>query len=101
MAAELAAGSVETALTLADPEATGERRAVVAEALGAARVGDLGAAVALSDSRARVKETLRDRLAALGAHLAGIGRTSVAQDPARAARAAQSHGVVAQAIDEL
>jgi hypothetical protein len=44
---------------------------------------------------------LRDRLAALGAHLAGIGRTSAAEDPARAARAARGHGVVAQAIDEL
>jgi DNA polymerase III subunit delta' len=101
MAAELSGGSVEAALALADPEATGERRAFVDAALGAARASDLGAAIALSDSRARDKETLRDRLAALGAHLAGIGRTSAAEDPARAARAARGHGVVAQAIDEL
>jgi DNA polymerase-3 subunit delta' len=101
MAAELSGGSVEVGLALADPEATRERRAFVEAALGAARAGDLGAAVALSDSRARDKETLRDRLAALGAHLAGIGRTSAPENPARAARAARGHGVVAQAIDEL
>jgi DNA polymerase-3 subunit delta' len=101
MAAELSGGSVETALALADPEATRERRAFVEAALDAARAGDLGAAVALSDARARDKDTLRDRLAALGAHLAGIGRTSAPEDPARAARAARGHGVVAQAIDEL
>jgi DNA polymerase-3 subunit delta' len=101
MAAELSAGSAGAALVLADAEATKERRAFIESALGALRTGDLGAAVALSDARARDKETLRDRLSALAAHFARVGRTVVSDDPARAARAARGHGVVAQAIDEL
>jgi DNA polymerase-3 subunit delta' len=101
MAAELAGGSAGAALVLADAEATKERRAFIESALGALRTGDLGAAVALSDARARDKETLRDRLSALAAHFARVGRSVVSDDPARAARAARGHGVVAQAIDEL
>jgi DNA polymerase-3 subunit delta' len=101
MAAELSGGSVAAALTLADPEATSERRAFVEASLGAMRGADLGPAVALSDARARDKETLRDRLAALAGHFARIGRSMVESDPARAGRAARGHGVVTQAIDEL
>jgi DNA polymerase-3 subunit delta' len=101
MAAELSGGSAGAAMVLADPEATKERRAFIESALTALRGGDLGPAVALSDARARDKETLRDRLSALAAHFARVGRSVVADDPARAARAARGHGVVAQAIDEL
>jgi DNA polymerase-3 subunit delta' len=101
MAAELSGGSVAAALGLADAEATKERRAFVDAALGALRGGDLGSVVALSDARARDKETMRDRLAALAAYFAGVGRTVVADQPERAARAARGHGVVTQAIDEL
>jgi DNA polymerase-3 subunit delta' len=100
-AAELSGGSAGAALLLADAEATKERRAFIESALGALRGSDLGAAVALSDARARDKETLRDRLSALAAHFARVGRSVVADDPARAVRAAHGHGVVAQAIDEL
>jgi DNA polymerase-3 subunit delta' len=101
MAAELSGGSAGAAVTLADADATKERRAFIEAALGALRGSDLGAAVALSDARARDKETLRDRLSALAAHFARVGRTVVADDPPRAARAAKGHGVVSQAIDEL
>src|SRR5262249_25074100 len=101
MAAELSGGSAATALDLADTEATKERRAFIEAALGALRSSDLSAAVALSDARARDKEPLRDGLSALAAHFARIGRNVVSDDPARAARAARGHGVVAQAIDEL
>jgi DNA polymerase-3 subunit delta' len=101
MAAELSGGSVATALGLSDAEATKERHAFVEAALGALRSSDLSAAVALSDARARDKDILRDRLSALAAHFAKIGRTVVSDDPVRATRAAHGHGVVAQAIDEL
>jgi len=101
LAAELSGGSVATAVALADVDETKERRAFIEAALGALHGTGLGAAVALSDARARDKETLRDRLSALSAHFAGIGRSVVGEDPDRAARAARGHGVVALAIDEL
>jgi len=101
LAAELSGGSVASALDLADAEATGERRAFVDAALDALQSPDLGAAIALSDARARDKDTLKDRLAALSAHFARLGRAVAHDDPDRASYAARSYGVVALAIDEL
>ncbi|HEX9294472.1 MAG TPA: DNA polymerase III subunit delta' [Polyangiaceae bacterium] len=100
-AAELAGGSVTTALALADPEATKERRAFIESAIGAARAPDLAAALSLSDARARDKDVLLDRLGALSAYLARTARTVLDKDPDKATRAARGYDVVVRAIDEL
>jgi len=100
-AAEMAAGSVAVALDLADPEANKERRAFVEAAMGAARAPDLGAAVVLSDARARDKGVLFDRLAALSSYFARAGRAAAPTDPAKATRAAKAHEIVGRAMDDL
>jgi DNA polymerase-3 subunit delta' len=101
LAAELAGGSVAAALELADPEATRERRGFVEAALGASHAPDLAPALALSDARARDKEVLRDRLTALSAHFASVGRKVAGDDLDAALRAAKGHEAVVRAIDEL
>jgi DNA polymerase-3 subunit delta' len=100
-AAELAAGSAALALELCDPEATQERRAFVEAAVTAARAGDLAAAVALSDARARDKDVLYQRLLSLSAYLARVARTVIDREPARAGRAARGYEVVTRAMLEL
>jgi len=100
-ATEMASGSVATALELADPEASKERRAFVEAAMGAARAPDLGAAVVLSDARARDKGVLFDRLAALSSYFARAGRAAVPTDADKATRAAKAHEIVGKAMDEL
>jgi DNA polymerase-3 subunit delta' len=101
LAAELAGGSVAAALELADPEATRERRGFVEAALGASHAPDLAPALALSDARARDKEVLRNRLTALSAHFARVGRNVAGDDLGAAVRAAKGHEAVVRAIDEL
>jgi DNA polymerase-3 subunit delta' len=101
MAADLSGGSAALALELADADATLERQAFVEAALAASRGPDLGLAVLLSDARARDKHVLCDRLSALQAHFAGIGRARVDAEPEEATRAARGHEIVARAIDEL
>jgi len=101
MAADLSGGSVALALELADADATSERREFIEAALAALGGADLGPAVALSDARARDKQVLHDRLSALLAHFAAIGRSTVGTQPAEATRAARRHEIVARAIDEL
>jgi DNA polymerase-3 subunit delta' len=100
-AADMAAGSVATALELADPEAAKERRAFIEAAMGAARSSDLGAAIALSDARERDKGVLFDRLAALSAYFARAGRAAAPSDPHKAARAAKAHEIVGRAMVDL
>jgi len=100
-AAELAGGSMATALELCDPEATKERRAFVEAAVNAARAGDLSAAVALSEARARDKDVLYARLSSLSAYLARVARTVIDREPARAGRAARGYEVVSQAMLDL
>jgi DNA polymerase-3 subunit delta' len=100
-ATEMAGGSVATALDLADPEATKERRAFIEATMVAARSPDLGAALALSDSRARDKGVLFDRLMALSSYFARASRLAAPTDPAKAARAAKAHQVVGVAMDDL
>ena len=100
-AAELAYGSVSAALIFADAEASQERRAFIEAAIAAGRSADLGLAVALSDGRARDKEVLYDRLAALGGYFAKVGRAVVARDPERASRAARGYATVTLAMQEL
>jgi len=101
MAADLSGGSVALALELADADATKERQAFIEGTLGALHGPDLGPAILLSDARARDKQVLRDRLWALLAHFAGIGRAIVGAEPEKATRAAHRHAIVARAIDEL
>jgi DNA polymerase-3 subunit delta' len=101
MAADLAGGSAAAALVHADPGAAGERRAFVEGALAAVTGSDLSAAIALAESRARDKDVLTDRLAALAGHFAKEGRAAASANPDRALRAAESYGDVARAIEEL
>jgi DNA polymerase-3 subunit delta' len=100
-ATEMAGGSVATALDLADPEATKERRAFIEATMVAARSPDLGAALALSDARARDKSVLFDRLAALSSYFARACRAAAPSDPTKATRAAKAHQVVGLAMDDL
>src|SRR5215471_7490655 len=100
-AAELAAGSAALAIELADPEASQERRAFVEGAVNAARAGDLSAAIAFADARARDKDLLHARLAALAAYLTRVSRAAAPRDPARAGRAARGHDVVTSAMRDL
>jgi DNA polymerase-3 subunit delta' len=100
-AAELACGSVSAALGFADADASRERRSFIESAIAAARAPNLGLAVALSDGRARDKEVLYDRLGALAAYLAKVGRAVVPRDPERATRAARGYSAVTLAMQEL
>jgi DNA polymerase-3 subunit delta' len=100
-AAELSGGSVAAALAHADPSAAAERRAFIEGTLAAMSGSDLAAAIALSETRARDKDVLCDRLSALAGHFAKEGRGEAKAHPDRALRAAESYGNVARAIDEL
>jgi len=70
-------------------------------ALAAVAASDLSAAIALAESRARDKDVLCDRLAALAGHFAKEGRAAAKANPDGALRAAESYGEVARAIEEL
>jgi DNA polymerase-3 subunit delta' len=100
-ASELACGSASAALGFADADAWQERKSFIEAAIAAAKAPDLGLAVALSDGRARDKEVLYDRLAALAAYFAKVGRAVVERDPERATRAARGYGAVTLAMQEL
>jgi DNA polymerase-3 subunit delta' len=100
-AADLAGGSVASAQEHADPSAAAERNAFIDATIAAVTGPDLAPAIALSDARARDKEVLRDRLAALATHFAKKGRADVDAAPDRALLAAESYETVARAIDEL
>ncbi|HMJ54278.1 MAG TPA: DNA polymerase III subunit [Polyangiaceae bacterium] len=100
-AADLAGGSVAAALTHADPSAAAERHAFIEGTMTALAGSDLAAAIALSETRARDKDVLYDRLSALATHFAQEGRAEAKAHPDRALRAAERYGNVARAIDEL
>jgi DNA polymerase-3 subunit delta' len=100
-AAELAGGSAAAALELADPEATRERRAFVEAAMSAARAADLVFAIQLAESRARDKDVLYQRLAALAAYFVRAARALSNAEPARAGRAAWAYEAVTQAMRDL
>jgi DNA polymerase-3 subunit delta' len=100
-AADLAGGSVAAAMEHADPSAVNERSAFVDATLAAVGGSDLAAAITLSEARARDKDALLDRLAALATHFAKSARADVQSRPDDALRAAESYDTVARAIDEL
>lgn len=101
LAVELAAGSASAALELCDPERTAERDRFVAAVDAAVRARDLGAAVALADSRDPARDRLRSDLRALAASLARRARHDVETAPARAARTARWYDATLRAIDGL
>jgi len=100
-AADLSGGSAAAALAQADPDAAAERNAFIEGTMAALAGADLVPAIALSESRARDKDVLCDRLSALAAHFAKNGRADAKANPDRALRAAENYGNVARAIDEL
>jgi DNA polymerase-3 subunit delta' len=100
-AAERSGGSASLALELADPDAGQERESFIEGALSAIGARDLAAAISLSDARARDKDVLYDRLGALATRFARMGRTMLAEDEARAVRAARHYEVVTEAMKEL
>lgn len=101
MALELAAGSASAAIEFADGERTAARDAFVAAVLSAVDAPDLGAAVALSESRDRDKGELRDDLRALAAALARRARRDVEGSTGTAVVAARRYAAVARALSSL
>jgi len=100
-AAELAAGSAQLALALANREAFQARQAFVDAVLAALRAKDLVPAMELAEARERDKGELSERLAALAATFARQARDKVSDDPDQAARHAERYALVLQAMREL
>lgn len=100
-AAELAGGSAELALSLANPEAFQARKAFVDAVLAAVRAKNLVPAMELAEARERDKGELSERLAALAATFARQAREKVTDDPDQAARHAERYALVLQAMREL
>jgi DNA polymerase-3 subunit delta' len=101
LAVELAAGSAERALDLADEERSAARDAFVASVLRAVDARDLGAAVSLSEAGDRDKGALKEDLRALAAVLARRARQEAAASPRAAYVAARRYDAVALAITNL
>lgn len=100
-AAELAGGSASLALSLADPESSREREAFIEAVLSALTAKDLVPAMALAEARDRDKDVLYERLGALAARFARMGRAAAASHPDEAARAARRFALVLQTMRAL
>jgi DNA polymerase-3 subunit delta' len=99
--ASLAQGSAELAFDLADEEAMRERDEFLAAARDAVDAPDLAAGLALAQSRANSRDALREQLSFLAQALAGESKQRIAEDPARAERAARRYSVVMTTIAEV
>lgn len=95
--APLAGGSASNLLELADPERTAEREDFVARALEAVDAPHVGPALDLAAEAKQAKDGLADRLGALAAKLASMGK---APGP-DGSRAAERHREVVRALREL
>jgi DNA polymerase-3 subunit delta' len=95
--AQLSAGSVEAALTLADSDQSEARSEFVARALKAIEALDMGAALDLAEDAKKSKETLYAKIAALASALAreGAAAAKVAGRDAEAFAARYSAAIVA------
>lgn len=100
-ATELAGGSADLALELAQPAQSAERIAFVDAVLSALNAPDLTGAVGLGEARSRDRHALLAGLAALGAQFARDGRRAAAKDPREASRCAGRYQVVSKAMHEI
>ena len=97
-ALELAAGSVELALAVCDPEESAQRDAFVAAAERALVAPDLGAALELAEEAKKGKAGLDRLLFALAARLAHTGRTGA---DAASRTASARYALALQAVRDL
>jgi DNA polymerase-3 subunit delta' len=100
-AAELSAGSASLALDLADPELSKEREDFTDAVARAIDAQDLAPALAVAEARSRDKSMLGQRLAALAARYARLGRETLVRDPEGAVKAALRYEIVTRALREL
>jgi DNA polymerase-3 subunit delta' len=100
--ARLAAGSMESALGLADPEASARRDAFVERALEAIRAPDLGAALDFAeDAKKAPRGDLATHLAALATALAADARSASAKAGRGAEAAVTRYRLALAAVLEL
>lgn len=99
-AAELAGGSASLALTLADPEGSKGRDDFVDAVFEALRATDLAPTLRLAETQEGGRDALQERLSALAARFARIGRAHAGSDPESARLAAERHSIVLQAMRE-
>jgi DNA polymerase-3 subunit delta' len=99
--ARLSGGSVEAALTLADPELSAAREAFVERALQAIDAPDLGPALDLAEEAKKQRDATPARVLALASAL-GARAVAAAGAPGREAEAcAARYGVAVAALEEL
>jgi DNA polymerase-3 subunit delta' len=98
----LAGGSMATAVTLSDPDASSQREEFVARALRALETPDLGGALELAEEAKKGdKGVLVVQIEALASALAAEARGAAAALDRRADRAAARHGLALAAIRQL
>jgi DNA polymerase-3 subunit delta' len=100
--ARLAAGSMATAATLADPEASGRREEFVSRAMAALAAPGAGGALDLAaEAKQADKRALAAHIEALAAALAAEARTAASANDRRADVAAARHALALAAIQQL
>jgi DNA polymerase-3 subunit delta' len=100
--AALAGGSVATAVTLGDPEASARRQEFVARALESLDSQDTGGLFELAEEAKKgEKDLLFKQIEALAAALVGQARSSAAACDRTADKAAARHAVALEAMHQL
>jgi DNA polymerase-3 subunit delta' len=100
--ARLAGGSMATAMTLGDPDASAQREEFVSRALASLDAKDLGGALELAEEAKKGdKGTLVVQIEALAAALALQARSSAGEANRRADSAAARHALALAAIRQL
>jgi DNA polymerase-3 subunit delta' len=99
--AALASGSMETALELADPDASDQRDRFVTHAIAALAAPDLGLGLELAEDAKKHKDALPARLLALAGRLAVDARASAGATDRRADVAATRYRLALEAAQQL
>jgi len=100
--ARLSGGSMATAMTLGDPEASARREEFVSRAMASLEAQDLGGALELAEEAKKGdKGTLVAQIEALAAALAMRARASAGEPDRRADSAAARHGLALAAVRQL
>ena len=100
--ARLSGGSMATAMTLGDPEASARREEFVSRAMASLEAQDLGGALELAEEAKKGdKGTLVVQIEALAAALAMRARASAGEPDRRADSAAARHGLALAAVRQL
>jgi DNA polymerase III subunit delta' len=99
--AALAGGSMETALGLADPDASDQRDRFVTHAIAALAAPDLGLGLELAEEAKKYKDALPSRLLALAGRLAADARAATDSNDRRADVAAARYRLALEAAQQL